>query len=75
MYTFGEKHPVAFELVLIIISFAAAALFSIAGNVFSLHPDFSASVGRIIVAAALLIIFSSNVAVLLNILFLCIRNW
>lgn len=57
MLEFGEKHPVAFELVLIIISFAAAALFSIAGNVFSLHPDFSTSVGRIIVAAALLIIF------------------
>lgn len=57
MLEFGEKHPVAFELVLIIISFAVAALFSIAGNVFSLHPDFSTSVGRIIVAAALLIIF------------------
>ena len=53
----GENHPVAFEFILIVISFAAAALFSAAGNVFYLHPDFGTSAGRIIVAAALLIIY------------------
>ena len=53
----GENHPVAFEFILIVISFAAAALFSVAGNVFYLHPDFGTSAGRIIVAAALLIIY------------------
>ena len=57
MLKFGENHPVAFEFILIVISFAAAALFSVAGNVFYLHPDFGTSAGRIIVAAALLIIY------------------
>lgn len=59
MLKFGEKHPLAFEFVLIVLSFAAAALFSIAGNMFNLHPDFSTSAGRIIVGTALLIIYRS----------------
>ncbi len=57
MFEFGEKHPIAFEFILIVFSFAAAALFSIAGNMFNLHPDFSTSAGRIIVGAALLFIY------------------
>lgn len=52
MFEFGERHPIAFEIVLIVISFFAAALFSAAGNVLDLHPDPRSSAGRIIVAAA-----------------------
>ena len=57
MFEFGERHPIAFEIVLIVISFFAAALFSAAGNVLDLHPDLGTSAGRIIVAAALLFIY------------------
>ena len=45
MFEFGERHPVAFEIVLIVISFFAAALFSAAGNVLNLHPDLGTSAG------------------------------
>lgn len=45
MFEFGERHPIAFEIVLIVISFFAAALFSAAGNVLDLHPDLGTSAG------------------------------
>lgn len=57
MYKFGEKHPVIFEIILIIAAFAAASVFTVAGNIYNLHPDLSSSVGRVIVGVALLIIF------------------
>lgn len=53
----GEKHPVLFELILIIVSFLAAGLFSVAGSIFNVHPDLSSSVGRVVVAAVLFLIY------------------
>lgn len=57
MYKFGEEHPVLFEIILFIAAFAAAAVFTILGNIFYLPPDLSTSIGRIIVGIALLLIY------------------
>ncbi len=57
MFKFGENHPVLFEIILIIAAFAVAAVFSIAGNMYNVHPGLSSSVGRIVVGAVLLIIY------------------
>ena len=56
MYTFGEKHPVWFEIILVIAAFLAAALFTVAGNVFNVHPALSSSLGRVVIGAALMVI-------------------
>ena len=57
MFSFGEKHPVLFEILLFVVSFLAAAAFTIAGDAFNLHPSLSSSVGRVIVGAALFVIY------------------
>ena len=57
MYQFGEKHPVIFEIILTILSFLAAAVFVAAGSILNVHPDFCSSVGRIIVGAALMLLY------------------
>ena len=36
MKAFGEKHPVLFEVLLTIAAFAAAVVFTVAGNLFYL---------------------------------------
>lgn len=57
MYKFGEKHPIGFEIILIIISFLAAGIIVAAGSATNMDADLSASIGRIIVAAALFLIY------------------
>ena len=57
MFAFGEKHPIRLEIILILVSFLAVILFSVVGNLYYLHPDFSTSVGRIAVGIALLILY------------------
>ena len=57
MYKYGEEHPVIFEIILIIASFAVAAVFNIAGYLFNLHPDLSNSAARIITGIVLLVIY------------------
>lgn len=57
MFKFGEKHPVLFEIILFVASFLAAAVITAAGNIFSLHPDLSSSIGRTVVGITLLIIY------------------
>lgn len=57
MYKFGENHPVLFEIILIVVSFAAAAVFTIAGNMINLHPDLATVVGRIAVSLVLMVIY------------------
>lgn len=57
MYKFGEKHPVIFEIILIILSFLAAAVFVAAGSIFNIHPDLCSSVGRILVGAFLALLY------------------
>lgn len=57
MYKFGEKHPIIFEIILIVAAFAAAAVFTTVGNMYNLHPDLSTSVGRIVIAVVLLLIY------------------
>ena len=57
MFEFGEKHPVLFEIVLIVVAFIAAGIITAAGTIVGFPSDFSSSVGRIIVGVALLVIF------------------
>ena len=57
MFRFAEKHPVWFELLLIILAFLAAAVFSFVGGILNVHPELSSSVGRVVVAAVLLLVF------------------
>lgn len=57
MYKFGEKHPVVFEIILIVAAFLVAGVLTGVGNSMDLQPEESASIGRIITGAALLIIF------------------
>ena len=67
MFQFGERHPVLFEIVLVIAAFLAAGFFSLVGAIlfFSLvgailnvHPALSSSVGRVLIGAALIVIYN-----------------
>ena len=57
MYEFGEKHPIGFEIILIIISFLAAGVIVLACSIVNIHPDLSSSIARIFVALVLLVIY------------------
>ena len=57
MVAFGEKRPFLFEVLLIIAAFLAAGLLTGAGAVVNMGSDLSSSAGRIIVGAALLVIY------------------
>lgn len=57
MYKFGEERPVLFEIILFIITFGIAAIFSTVGYLYNLHPDLSSSAGRITMGIALLLIY------------------
>ncbi len=57
MFTFGEKHPVLFEIILFVVAMIGAAVFTLAGNILYLHPDLSTSLGRIAIGAILFFIF------------------
>ena len=57
MLQLGEKKPILFEIVLVVLAFLAAGVFSVVGNILNLHPDLSASVGRFVVGVVLLIIY------------------
>lgn len=57
MLKFGEKHPVWFEILLVIAAFLAAAVFSVVGGIFNVHPALSSSVGRVVIGAALFVIY------------------
>ena len=57
MYEFGEKHPIGFEIILIIVSFLASGVIVAACSMVSMHPDLSSSIARIFVALVLLVIY------------------
>ena len=38
MFQFGERHPVLFEIVLVIAAFLAAGFFSLVGAILNVHP-------------------------------------
>lgn len=57
MYEFGEKHPIGFEIILIIVSFLAAGVIVLACSIVNMHPDLSSSIARIFVALVLLVIY------------------
>lgn len=58
MFQFGERHPVLFEIVLVIAAFLAAGVFSLVGAIFNVHPALSSSVGRVLIGAALIVIYN-----------------
>lgn len=57
MYTFGEKHPVIFEFLLIFAAFLAAGVLTAAGSILNLHSALSTSLARIAVGLALYLLF------------------
>ena len=57
MFNFGEKHPVLFEIILIIAAFLAAGVLSAVGGIFYLHPNLSSSIARIAVGLFLLFLY------------------
>ena len=57
MYEFGEKHPIGFEIILIIVSFLAAGDIVMVCSIVNIHPDLSSSVARIFVALVLFVIY------------------
>ena len=57
MYQFGEKHPVIMEIILLVISFMAAAAVVVAGSVVGMHSDLSSSIGRVIAGAGLYFVY------------------
>ena len=56
MYSFGEKHPIVFQIILTTVSFLAAGIIVAATSLY-MHPDLCSSVARVVVAAALLVIY------------------
>ena len=56
MYSFGEKHPIIFEIILTTVSFLAAGIIVAATSLY-MHPDLSSSIARVLVAVALLVIY------------------
>ncbi len=57
MYKYAEKHPILFEIILIIVSFLLAGIGVLVGSIFDLDPDLSTSLARIAVAIILLLVF------------------
>ena len=57
MYEFGEKHPIGFEIILIIVSFLASGVIVLACSMVNMHPDLSSSIARVFVALVLLVIY------------------
>ena len=57
MYAYGEKHPIGFEIILIIVSFLASGVIVLACSMVNMHPDLSSSIARIFVALVLLVIY------------------
>ena len=58
IFQFGERHPVLFEIVLVIAAFLAAGVFSLVGAILNVHPALSSSVGRVLIGAALIVIYN-----------------
>ena len=57
MFSFGEKKPVLFEIILFIVAFLAAAVFTVFGSALNLSSELSSSIGRIIVGLLLCLIY------------------
>ena len=57
MLRLGEKRPILFEILLVVLAFLAAAVFTAAGNVIDMHPDLSSSIGRIAVGILLIVLY------------------
>ncbi len=53
MFRIGEKHPVLFEIILVVVAFLAAALITSGTSAIFLNADISASIARIAVGALL----------------------
>ncbi|MBR3000193.1 MAG: hypothetical protein IKF39_04275 [Oscillospiraceae bacterium] len=53
MFRFGEKHPVLFEIILMLVAFLAAALITSGTGSFFMDADISASIARIAVGVLL----------------------
>ncbi|MCR5453093.1 MAG: CPBP family intramembrane metalloprotease [Lachnospiraceae bacterium] len=59
MFKFGEKHPVIFEIILIVAAFIGAAIITVMGSIVYMPPELSAAIGRIAVGIVLIIIYRS----------------
>lgn len=57
MYQFAEKHPIIFELILIVVSFLLAGICVFAGNILYLPAELSSSIGRILTGLLLLFVY------------------
>ena len=57
MFRYGEKHPVRFELILVVLAFLAAALVTFFLNALCYDPDLSAALARIATGAGLLVLY------------------
>ena len=58
MFEFAKKHPIGFEIILIVVAFIIAGIFTAAGSILYLPSELSTSIGRIIVGIALILIYS-----------------
>lgn len=57
MYKYGERHPIRFELILVVIAFLAAAFASAVGNAVCYDSELSAAAARIVTGTALLALY------------------
>lgn len=57
MYRYGERHPVLFELLLIVAAFLTAAFVTVAVNAICYDPELSSAAARIVTGAALLVLY------------------
>lgn len=57
MYKYGERHPVLFELALVVGAFLAAAFVSVAANAVCYDTELSGAAARIVTGAALLVLY------------------
>ena len=58
MFEFAKKHPIGFEIILIVVAFIIAGIFTAVGSILYLPSELSTSIGRIIVGIALILIYS-----------------
>ena len=57
MSDFAKNKPILFEIVLVLVSFIAAAVLTGCASAIGLHPDLSSSIARIVVSVALILLF------------------
>ncbi len=57
MYTFGEKHPVLFEIVIVVIGFLIAGVITAFGSFAGLQIDLCTCIGRLLAAFILYVLY------------------